>query len=203
MNETPWTLRRRATTQAAEGWPRLKWSFEEFERMSELGFFGGENCEPEHIEFIGGELVPMHEKTPLHENVRCELDHFILRRLPRDVRASPCLGWRVDSETYLEPDLPVYPRGASIPDLAPPSILVLIEVADTSLTYDLGFKAALYARLGVREYWVVNAKTLETIVHLDPGSEGYANIRTVDPSVLIAPLALPAITVCLGALKIG
>jgi Uma2 family endonuclease len=203
MNEMPWTLRRRPTTKEAEGWPRLKWSFEEFEHMSELGFFGGQNCEPEHIEFIGGELVPMHEKTPLHENVRCEIDHFILRRLPRDVRGSPCLGWRIDKETYLEPDLPIFVRSASIPHLSPKDILLLMEVADTSLSYDLGFKAKLYAALGVREYWVVNAKTLETIVHLEPGSEGYGKISTHAPSETIAPLALPTLAVSLGALKIG
>ena len=171
--------------------------------MSELGFFGGEKCEQEHIEYIGGELVPMHEKTPLHENVRCALDNFMLRRLPDGVRGLPCLGWRIDSETYFEPDLPIYRDGATIPHLAPRDILLLIEVADTSLAYDLELKANFYARLGVREYWVVNAKTLETIVHLEPGAEGYAKVSTSEPNETLAPLALPALTVSLGALKIG
>jgi Uma2 family endonuclease len=126
-----------------------------------------------------------------------------LRRLPDGVRGLPCLGWRIGEETYLEPDLPIYRDGATIPNRAPRDVLLLIEVADASLAYDLGFKAKTYAALGVREYWVVNAKTLETIVHLEPGAEGYGKVSTHAPSEAVAPLALPALTVSLGALKIG
>jgi Uma2 family endonuclease len=192
-----------ATTQAADGLPRLAWTLAEFERLSELGFFGGIDREPERLELIDGELVPMHAKGGRHEWVRGELQNHIAEVLPKGYRLYNEPGWRPGGDLYLEPEMIVCKAGFEASAVPPADVLLLIEVADTSLNYDTATKAKIYERLGVREYWVVNAKTLETIVHLDPGSEGYANIRTVDPSVLFAPLALPALTVSLGALKIG
>lgn len=61
---------RHATTQAADGLPRLKWTLAEFERLSELGFFGGIDGERERVELIDGEIIPMQEKGGRHEWVR-------------------------------------------------------------------------------------------------------------------------------------
>ena len=53
-------------------------------------------------------------------------------------------------------------------------------------------KAALYAALGVREYWVVDAQTLTTRVHREPSADGYATVMKVPPSeTLVPPLAAP------------
>ena len=57
--------------------------------------------------------------------------------------------------------------------------LLAIEVADSSETYDLGAKAKVYASFGVREYWVLLASSLTTIVHREPGKSGYGSIRQV------------------------
>ena len=64
-------------------------------------------------------------------------------------------------------------------------------------------KAKTYARLGVREYWVVNAETLETIVHLEPGAEGYAKISTHCRQRNPRAARMPALTVSMGALQVG
>ena len=55
----------RPTTQRTAGVPRLRWTLAEFERLAELGFFTDE----EHIEPIGGELVPLAPKTVRHASV--------------------------------------------------------------------------------------------------------------------------------------
>ena len=44
------------------------------------------------------------------------------------------------------------------------------------MAYDTGRKARIYAGLGLREYWVVNANTLATTIHLQPGPDGYADV---------------------------
>ena len=58
MNEIARISKARPTTQVADGVPRVRWTLAEFERLTELGFF----TEDDHIELIGGELVPMAPK---------------------------------------------------------------------------------------------------------------------------------------------
>lgn len=191
------------TTQAADGLPRLKWTLEEFERLSELGFFGGADRERERLELVAGELLPMHAKGRRHERVRGELFYCLSEMLPTGFRIFGEPGWRPRGDLYLEPEMLICKSGVH-PDEAPPSdVLLLIEVADSSLVYDTGLKANIYASLGVREYWVVNAKTLETTVHLAPNEQRYEQVATVAPSETLTPHLLPALAVSLGALKIG
>src|SRR5688572_13895954 len=104
----------RATTQAAEGVPRLRWTLAEFERLTELGIF----TEEDRIELVGGELVPMSPKGNRHELVRDDLTDLLIRQLPPEVRLASEIGWRPDADTYLEPDMLVYPRtfkGVTVP----------------------------------------------------------------------------------------
>jgi Uma2 family endonuclease len=199
MNEISPVSRQRATTQAAEGLPRLAWTVEEFDSLAEHGFF----TEDDRIELIGGELVPMSPKGNRHEVVRGDLALWLSRNVTSDIKVYVEPGWRADATNYLEPDILIFPDSHSLGELPASEVLLVVEVAHSSLAYDTGRKAKIYARLGVREYWVVNAKSLETIVHLEPSAEGYGKIATHAASETVAPLALPALTVSLGALKIG
>ncbi len=192
-----------ATTQTADGLPRLKWTLEEFERLSELGFFGGIDRERERLELVDGELLPMHAKGGRHEWVRGELQNHLAEILPKGYRLYNEPGWRPGGDLYLEPEMIVCKAGFRADEVPPSEVLLLVEVADSSLAYDTKLKARIYSGLGVREYWVVNAKTLETIVHLEPGEHGYGKISTAAPSQTLAPLALPALSLSLGTLTLG
>lgn len=201
MNELPRQPRVRPITEAAEGVPRMRWTLAEFERLAELGFFTDED----HIELIGGELVPLAPKTACHETVRGELLNCReMRGLPTDVGVAAALGWRLNEDTYLEPDFLLYPeaRKRDIPYLPATEVLLAIEVADLSLEFDTTFKARLYAALGVREYWVVNALSPMTHVYRGPSAAGYAEARAVPPSVPLIPLLVPALAVTLADLRI-
>lgn len=199
MNEISRTPKLRPTTQAAEGIPRIKWTLEEFERLAELGFFS----DIEHVELIGGELVPMNAKGNRHELVRSELHDWMIRRLPGDVREEVELGWRPGGDLYFEPDILLRPQGTPVSAVPASEVLLLIEVADKSRRYDLGRKAKIYAGLGVREYWVVDAVTLDTRVHREPGAAGYASIADVPAARILTPLLVPALAVKLEDLQIG
>lgn len=204
MNEfTRPNKREHKTTQAAEGLPRFAWTLAEFEQLSEQGFFGGIDRPRERLELLDGELVPMHAKGGRHEWVRGELLNYLARNLPDGYRLFSEPGWRPGGDLYLEPEMIVCRAGFQASAVPPAEVLLLIEVADSSFSYDAATKAKIYARLGVREYWIVNAKTLETIVHLEPGEQGYARVSTHGPSERRAPRALPNFAVQLGALKIG
>jgi Uma2 family endonuclease len=187
-----------ATTQAAEGLPRWRWSVTEFDRLHELGLLG----EDDRVELVGGELVPMQAKGGRHELVKTKLVNWMMRRLPVNLEIAVELGWRPDEVTYLEPDVLLYEAGPSPSYLTGFQVLLAIEVADSSLDYDAGRKAKIHAALGVREYWVVNAVTLATRVHRTPSAAGYAEVAETAKNGMLTPVLVGSLAVKLADLAI-
>ena len=109
----------------------------------------------------------------------------------------------VAKDEFLEPDFLFWPRATSLKEVTAASALLIVEVADTSLGYDLGTKAPTYARLGLPELWVINAQTLVTTIHRQPGPAGYADVRGVAPSDLLEPMHAPHLSVRLGELDLS
>ena len=198
MNEH---LRRthRMPTQAAEGVPRWRWTTAELLCLAELGAF----TESDRFELIGGEIVPMSPKGRRHEVVRDELVQFWNPRVTVDVRITSETQLNLDAETYTTPDILVRPSVIKAYDVRGDTALLVVEVADTSIDYDQGTKAPLYARFGVREYWVINARTLETHIHQGPSETGYASVRAAPATELIVPLLAPSLGVRLGAFDLA
>ena len=73
----------------------------------------------------------------------------------------------------------------------PEDVLLLIEVADSSLGFDRGRKARLYARCGIPEVWVQNLGGAALEIFRDPSPQGYRNVRTFRRGDRISPLAFP------------
>lgn len=76
----------------------------------------------------------------------------------------------------------------------PGDIVLLVEVSDTTLAFDLGSKAQLYARAGIQEYWVVDINSKKIDQHREPSPEGYRSLRTVTGASVLSPLAKPEAT---------
>ena len=71
--------------------------------------------------------------------------------------------------------------------------MLVVEIADSSLRYDVGRKAALYASFGVRELWVIDAVKLAARVFRAPSDEGYRHIGDAGASERLVPLVAPEI----------
>ncbi len=71
-------------------------------------------------------------------------------------------------------------------------VLLLIEVADSSLSTDRGEKAGLYAEASISDYWVVDIQNRSLIVHRDPKGDTYVEVRTLHEDESITPLSDPA-----------
>ena len=84
--------------------------------------------------------------------------------------------FHLSADTYLAPDVVVYPRTSGLEALSGPSVLLVVEIADSSLRYDSTSKAALYASFGVRELWVIDAVKRATRVR-------FWRVRSVDARV--------------------
>jgi Uma2 family endonuclease len=189
-----------ATTRAAEGLPRRRWSVAEIEAMVAKGIL----AEDERFELIGGEVVPMSPKGARHELVKKVLQQFwfpLVANSPIDLITETTL--RVAKDAFLEPDFLFWPRSVALKDVTAASTLLLVEVADTSLGYDLGMKALTYARLGLPELWVINAKTLDTRIHRGPTDSGYTETSDCSANVPLTPQAAPELAVLLSELDLG
>ena len=71
-------------------------------------------------------------------------------------------------------------------------ILLIIEIAESSIEYDRDVKARMYADSGVVEYWVADITGREVVCHTLPRAGAYAQIRRMSPGESIAPTLLPA-----------
>ena len=73
----------------------------------------------------------------------------------------------------------------------PAELLLVTEVADSSLAFDLNIKAALYARAGIAEYWVLDINGRRLIVHRDPRDGRYQWVTAYAEDEAVSPLAAP------------
>jgi Uma2 family endonuclease len=188
----------RPTTQAADGLPRWSWTVAEIERMAAGGYFRDDD----RFELVGGEIVPMSPKGRRHEIVREALAFRFSRAAPEDVFVVSEPQFNLAEDTYAVPDILVRPAAIKTPDVRGGDVLLVVEIADTSLAYDLRIKAQLYASHGVREYWVINAATLMTTVHTLPTGAAYATVTEIAADGLISPALVPALSVTLAALDL-
>ncbi len=184
------------TTQAAEGMARRRWSVAEIEALLAAGILLAD----ERFELIGGEVVPMSPKGNRHEIVKQALQRFWFRKLPDDIELITETTLRTGPDTFLEPDFLFWPRAIPLSDITAADILLLVEVADTSLAYDTGRKALSYALLGLREYWVIDAVRLTTKIHRKRSADGYGWTRKYGPADRLVPKLLPALKVTLSEL---
>jgi Uma2 family endonuclease len=199
MNEQLRAGRQRPTTQAAEGLPRWRWTTAELIRLTDLGVFTAED----RMELIGGEIVPMSPVGRRHEVVADELAQYFTPLLPKTVRLTTERQFNLSDETYTKPDICLWPATIKAPDVRGDTVLLIVEVAQTSLKFDTSTKAALYASHGVRDYWVINAETLETKVHRGPAPSVYAETRTLTANEVLVPLLVPQLSVRLESLDLG
>jgi Uma2 family endonuclease len=198
MNEHFTFPPQRPTTQAADGLPRWRWTIAEIERLVAAGIFN----ENDKFELLGGDIVPMSPKGIRHELLREALSFQFSRLAPDGVFVSPEATFRLSDDTLTEPDILVRPAAIKTHRLRGSEVLLLVEVADSSLSYDLKTKAPLYAANSVPEYWVINALTLMTTVHLRPHGDVYAAVEEFSPADRLTPSQVPELAVTIAGLDL-
>jgi Uma2 family endonuclease len=171
------------TTSAAEGPPRRRFTVAEVEAMVAAGVME----EDERVELIGGELVPMSPKGLEHEVLKTALLDRWYPLTEREADLVPATTFRLSEDTYLEPDVVIYSRTSGLRGLTGANVLLVVEIADSSLRYDIGRKAALYASFGIRELWVIDAVRLTTRVFREPAADGYHDAHDFGPADRLTP----------------
>ena len=185
-----------AVTTAAEGFPRRAFTVDDIGRMIDAGIIG----EDEKFELVEGEIVMMASKGIAHERMKSALSIAIARALPGNLSMGFEATLRLTDIVMLEPDIAIFPkevfkRPTRFAELNPGEAHLVIEVAASSLAYDKGLKARLYARHRVQEFWVVDANTRSTWVHTRPNGDGWSSIMEVGPQAALTTFALPGFSI--------
>ncbi len=166
----------------------FRWTADNFDRACDAGVFGPDA----RLELVHGRIIDRMGQGPLH---------FWLRvRIGRRLRAV------LETQFLIVDECPVRIAfdGVPVADVAvlvglegddnkrsPTSedVVLLVEIAVSSVEGDLGDKALLYAQAGIGDYWVVLAEEEAILVHREPSPQGYASITRLTGTDTITPLS--------------
>lgn len=164
-------------------------SLAEYDRMIERGVF--DQDKRRRIEFIQGEIREMNPIGSSHEVIVDRLAEWSFRNLPKGrawIRVQNSIGLS-GLASAPEPDVAwVARRDYSEGRPTEEDVLLVIEVAESSLEYDCGEKADLYASAGIADYWVVNLPERCIEVRRDPAGGRYRTLKTYAGDEEIRPL---------------
>lgn len=170
-----------------------------YHRMIEAGIF----AEDDRVELIEGELRAMPPINAGHAGKNKRLNQLFSRRaqdlaivavqdpltLPEHSEPKPDLMLLRPRDDFYEHTNPT-----------PSDTLLVVEIADTSLSYDRNTKVPLYAAHGIPEVWLIDLKRRRIEVYRDPGPEGYRQILLPDREQFIAPVLLPEVPIQIAEL---
>ena len=176
---------------------RRLFTADEFERMAQAGVFG----EEERLELIDGEIVEMSPIGPGHAMcVSIITKEFVLGVGTRAIVWIQSAA-RMALRSVPQPDLALLrPRSYRRANPRPEDILLVVEVADSSLRYDRTRKLPLYASAGIAEYWVVSVEGEWLEIYRSPEGHGYRESRRLQAGDTIAPLAFPDVVISIAEL---
>jgi Uma2 family endonuclease len=156
----------------------------------------------ERVELIEGEIFDMPPSGPPHNGLVNAITKLLVRAAGDDAIVQ-CQGTvRLGDRSLVMPDFALLRPGpdynAALP--GPADVLLLIEVADSSASFDRNTKAQLYARHGVGEYWLIdiNRRTVER--YSEASEAGYRVRHEAYPGDRISPLAWPSLLIEVSSL---
>lgn len=174
---------------------RHRFTAREYRAMGEAGVLG----EHDRVELVGGEIVDMAPIGSRHLACVVALNHLLVEASGGRFFVSVQNPIRLGERDEPQPDLSLLGRKPRPEAAAPPGpgdVLLVIEVSDTTLSYDRGVKLPLYAGAGIPEAWIVDLAGRKVEVHFGAGQSGYGDSRTFGPgerasSAVVGGLSLP------------
>ena len=169
---------------------KRRFDIDEYHRMAQAGILS----ERDRVELIDGEVVAMTPIGPRHNAAVNRAN----RRFVMSVgdRAIVQVQGAVQLDRFYEPEPDVVllrPKADLYASRhpGPSDILLIVEMAESSLAYDRDVKAGVYARTGVPEYWLVDLAEGTLSCHTAPAAGPYQTVRRHGRGESIAPEALP------------
>ena len=197
----PTSLPRSKSPALVQPTPHL-WTVDEYHWVLYSGVWEGRK-----ILLIHGELIEIPPPGPIH-NMSLTLADYLFKAIFATgyiVRIQMPLILGINTDPL--PDLAVVAGDPRSLTANPTTALLVVEVSDTTLAYDTGEKAGLYAAAGIADYWVVDTVNRRILVYRDPTADsnqkyahGYATTHVLLPGQSLAPLASPGTPVAVNDL---
>jgi Uma2 family endonuclease len=180
---------------------RIRITTDRYQKMVATGVLT--KCD--RVELIEGEIVDMAPIGPKHAAVTSRLTRLFIRELGNSAIVSPGGPVNLGDLSEPQPDVLVLkPRADDYSSKIPEAtdVLLLIEVSDSTLTFDQSTKLSLYARYGVSEYWVVDVEGQRIVVYREPAAKGYVCKLEFSAPNTVSPQAFPDLKVAVGEILV-
>ncbi|MGB3294802.1 MAG: Uma2 family endonuclease [Phormidesmis sp.] len=169
-----------------------RWTVEDYHCMIANGVLAGRQ-----VELIDGQIIDMAPELPIHRaTYRRGVKYLaaVLKERAVVFSAAPII---LPSDGEPQPDICIAAPPESQYDLrhpGPEDIYWLIEISNSTLSYDLGEKSKVYAQAGIKDYWVADVQRKQLWVHREPKEGKYHSLNQFS-SGSISPLLLPDVTI--------
>ena len=186
----------RSADQELDVEPRpYRWSREDYYRMGELGLFAPDS----RVELIDGEILQMSPQDSPHSTGIQRASRTLDRSLPSGYHLRLQLPLSIGASSDPEPDVAVVAGEIEdYEDAHPTSAALVVEVSESTLRFDRGRKASLYASAGVADYWIIDLVNHRVEVRRDPVADAaapfgfrYATVVLVERGGIVAALIAP------------
>jgi Uma2 family endonuclease len=168
---------------------RKRWTREQCGALEAAGLF-----EAERLELVDGDLISKMGKTRPHVNAFRLMQYWLLEAFGKefvDAEAPIDVSPADNPSNEPEPDLIVLREPCDTFVSGNPKaedLRLVVEISDSSLRFDLVTKAALYARAGIVEYWVLDVAGRSLVVHRKPESGRYQSVMVYGEKESVSPL---------------
>jgi hypothetical protein len=176
---------------------RRKLTVNDYHKMAAAGIL----TEEDRVELIEGELIDMAPIGSLHADYVDRLNELLVSQVHGKFRVRIQNPVQLGDYDEPEPDIVIaQKRSYREAHPGPQDLLLLIEVADTTLKYDRDIKIPLYARCGIPEVWLIDIQNKRLEIHRQPGREGYQQILLPANTKSVSPLLVPEVSIRMAKL---
>lgn len=176
-----------------------RWTVDDYHRMISAGILTPED----RVELLDGQIVEMAPQDPPHASRIDDGGDYLKALFANRAKVRVQLPITLAPGSEPEPDFAIVridENGYRDRHPQPQDVLLLIEVADSTLRRDRTHKVQIYAKAGIGEYWIVDIKKRQVVVLQDPQDGSYQFEQTFTDNDQIAPLLLPNVVVNLRSL---
>ena len=176
---------------------RHKLTVADYHKIAEAGIL----TEDDRVELIDGELIDMAPIGSPHADYVDRLNLMLASQSGGQFRLRIQNPVQLGDYNEPEPDIVIAQNRSYLEaHPGPQDVLLLIEVADTTLKYDRDIKIPLYARCGIPEVWLIDLQKKRLEIHRQPSQEGYRQILLPANTEPVSPLLVPAVSIRMAEL---
>jgi Uma2 family endonuclease len=180
---------------------KRRFTADEYQRMGQVGILS----EDDRVELIAGEILTMSPIGTRHNACVSSGTRALVRAAGDAAIVLPQGSVRLDHYHEPQPDLVLLKPRADFyasRHAGPSDILLVVEIADSSIDYDREVKTAVYAIARIPEYWVADLTTNAVWRYSAPEGDRYQTVDVSRRGESIAPALLPSCTIAADALLI-